>query len=142
MKTNEKGLSLIKEFEGLKLRSYLCPANVWTIGVGHTKTAKPNMVITEARAKELLRSDLAEFEAGVSKLVKVPLTSDQFSALVSLAFNVGLGNVASSTLLKKLNEGDYQGAADQFPRWNKAAGKVLAGLTRRREAERVLWLDS
>ena len=138
---NEKGLSLIREFEGLKLKSYLCPAGVWTIGVGHTKGVKPGMVITEERAKELLREDLAEFEAGITKLVRVPLTSNQFSALVSLAFNVGLANVASSTLLKKLNEGDYQGAADQFPRWDKARGKTLAGLTRRRAAERALWLE-
>ena len=132
---------MIREFEGLKLKSYLCPAGVWTIGVGHTKGVKPGMVITEERAKELLREDLAEFEAGITKLVRVPLTSNQFSALVSLAFNVGLANVASSTLLKKLNEGDYQGAADQFPRWDKARGKTLAGLTRRRAAERALWLE-
>jgi lysozyme len=100
------------------------------------------MVITEATAEIMLRKDLAKFEDAVSKSVKVPLKQNQFDALVSLVYNIGPGNFQSSTLLKKLNAGEYQSAADQFPRWNRAGGKVLAGLTRRREAEKGLWLDT
>ncbi|MCU0523268.1 MAG: lysozyme [Elainella sp. Prado103] len=98
------------------------------------------MVITESEAEELMKRDLRRFEQAVSDLVKVPLNSDQFSALVSFAYNVGEGALASSTLLRLLNQRDYQGAADQLLRWDKAGSQALAGLTRRRKAERALFL--
>lgn len=140
MKTSMKGRDLIRKFEGEKLKAYLCPAGVWTIGVGHTgPDVKPGMVITLDRSDELLRSDLARFESAVSGLLRVPVSQGQFDALVSLAFNVGSGAVGKSTLLRLLNAGDKAGAADEFLRWNKAGGKVLPGLTARRAAERDLF---
>ena len=142
MITSNNGINLIKSFEGFRATAYVCPAGILTIGYGTTSGVKRGMVITEAQAEVLLRKDLTKFEDAINKLVKVPLTQNQFDALSSLVYNIGLGNLASSTLLKKLNEGDYQGAADQFPRWNRAAGRVLAGLTRRRAAERALWLET
>lgn len=122
------------------MTAYKCPAGVWTIGYGHTATAKQGMTITQAKAVELLKNDLARFEAGVNTYVKVPINQNQFDALVSFSYNVGSGALKTSTLLKKLNAKDYQGAADEFLRWNKASGKVLAGLTKRRETERALFL--
>lgn len=139
MKTSQRGLDLIKQFEGLKLTAYLCPANVWTIGYGTTKGVTKGMTITAQRAEELLREDVAAFERGVSAAVRVPLEQHEFDALVSFAYNVGLGAFRTSTLLRLLNAGDKAGAAKQFDRWNKAAGKPLAGLTRRRAAERKLF---
>lgn len=134
------GLNLVKHFEGLYLKAYLCPANVWTIGYGHTKNVKPGDVINEKKAEELLRQDMDRFETGVTRLVKVPLKQRQFDALVSFSFNVGLGALRRSTLLSKLNKGNYKAAADEFKRWNKGGGKVLRGLVRRRKAERDLFL--
>lgn len=139
MKTGQAGLHLIKTFEGLKLNAYLCPAKVWTIGYGTTKGVEPGMAITAAKAEELLSDDLRRFEDTVNTSVAVPITQNQFDALVSLAYNIGSGAFRASTLLRKLNAKDYAGAAEQFPRWNKANRKVLAGLTRRREAERKLF---
>ena len=124
----------------MELEAYLDAVDVWTIGYGHTKTAEPGMVITEAQAEELLREDLAEFEEAVTEAVEVSINSNQFSALVSFCFNLGAGSLFQSTLLKLLNQGDFQGAADQFPRWDKAGGQALEGLTRRRKAERALFL--
>lgn len=136
---NAEGLDLIKEFEGLRLKAYLCPANVWTIGYGSTGAhVKPGMVITEAEAERLLREDLARFERAVAKACPVA-TDNQFAAIVSLAFNVGEAAIAKSTLVRKHTAGDYAGAALEFPRWNKAGGKVLAGLTRRRGREQALY---
>lgn len=132
-------LELIKKFEGHYLKAYLCPANVWTIGYGHTKTAKQGMVITPEEADRLLEQDVAWVKATVLGAVKVPLTANQTSALYSFVFNVGSGAFRSSTLLRKLNAGDYAGAQAQFRRWNKAGGKVLRGLTRRRAAEAKLF---
>lgn len=135
----------MKHFEGLYLTAYKCPADVWTIGYGHTGlkhkdgTVYPGRKVTTKEAEELLQHDLTEFAKGVSEVVKVELNQDQFDAVVSFAFNVGLGNLKSSTLLRKLNAGDYAGAAGQFPQWNKAAGRVLSGLTRRRASERNLF---
>jgi lysozyme len=138
---NAEGLSLVKSFEGLKLEAYLCPANIVTIGYGSTGShVKMGMKITVARAEELLLEDLERFERGVEKLVKVPLSENEYSSLVSFSFNVGLGALEKSTLLRLLNSGDRAGASDQFLRWNKAGGKVLNGLTRRREAEKSLFL--
>mgnify|MGYP006170814945 CR=1 FL=1 len=137
---NDAGLALIKEFEGLKLTSYRCPAGVWTIGWGSTGPhVVPGMTITEEEAETLLRDDLRRFEEGVEMLVEVPLNDNQFSALVSFAFNLGLGALSESTLLRLLNEGDYGSVPAQLLRWNKVGGKVLAGLTRRRKAEGELW---
>lgn len=141
MKINEAGINLIKSFESLRLTSYLCPAKVWTIGYGHTgKDIKKGMMITEDQANEYLKNDLVYFENIVSKSVKVDINENQFSALVSFVFNVGEGAFLASTLLKLLNDGNYNGAAQQFLRWNKSKGKVLPGLTRRRKEEVELFL--
>ncbi|NJO80723.1 MAG: lysozyme [Cyanobacteria bacterium RM1_2_2] len=137
---NAKGLRLLKSFEGLELRAYQDAVGVWTIGYGTTSDVRPGMVITEAQAEALLKRDLNRFERAVIDLVKVPLTDDQFSALVSFVYNVGEGALSTSTLLRLLNQRDYQGAADQLLRWDKAGGRTLAGLTRRRRAERALFL--
>ncbi len=144
MRTSTTGQRLIAEFEGCNLTAYKCPAGIWTIGIGHTSAAgapavKSGMRITQTEADDILARDLVRFEDAVSRLVRVPINQNQFDALVSFAFNLGEGALASSTLLKKLNAGDYEGAADQFARWNKAGGKVLAGLTRRRAAEADLF---
>lgn len=140
MKTSSKGINLIKEFEGLELEAYLCPANVWTIGYGHTKTVTKGMVISEEGAEELLKQDLRHYENGINKHVKVELNQNQFDALVSFSYNLGVFALRTSTLLRVLNEGDYEEAANQFGRWVRANGKVLNGLVRRREAERSLFL--
>ena len=133
-------IPLIKEFEGCKLKAYLCPAGVWTIGYGHTDGVKEGDEITQQEADRLLASDVDLFTIGVQRLVTSDINRNQLGALTSFAFNVGLGNLRHSTLLRLVNKGDFVGAANQFPRWNKAGGKVLAGLTRRREAERKLFL--
>lgn len=139
MHISQQGLDLIKSFEGLRLSAYKCPADVWTIGYGTTAGVKPGQTITKERAEELLREDVKRFEDQVLRLVKVPLTQGQFDALVSFVYNLGAGNLSNSTLLRLLNEGDYAGAGAQFERWTKAGGKVLAGLVRRRAAERALF---
>lgn len=141
MKTGIKGLNLIKQFEGLRLRAYRCSADVWTIGYGHTASVDANDVITEEQAIKLLRQDIAESERTINKHVLVPLTQNQFDALVSFVFNIGGGNFRASTLLKKLNAGDYDGAAPEFRRWVIAGGKTLPGLVPRREAESALFLE-
>lgn len=144
-KTATRGVELIKEFEGCRLTAYRCPAGVWTIGYGHTgtvdgKAVASGMTITAKKATELLKKDLAKFEAAVNAYVTAPITQNMFDALVSFAYNCGAGALKGSTLLKKLNAKDYNGAAEQFPLWNKAGGKVLKGLVRRRERERQLFL--
>ena len=142
MKTGAKGISLIKSFEGLRLKAYPDPAtggDPWTIGVGHTgPDVHPGLVITEAHADDLLRGDLIRFEDGVRKRCPV-ISQSQFDALVALSFNIGLGNFGMSTLLKKHNAGDHAGAANEFIRWNRANGKEMRGLTRRRLAEAELY---
>lgn len=146
MKTNQDGIDLIKAFEGVKLAPYKDPIGIPTIGIGATfyqdgrKVAMTDKPMTETEVTALLQYHLLEFEKGVLGLVKVPLSSNQFSALVSFAFNCGIGNLRSSTLLKKLNALDYSSAANEFLRWDKAQGKILAGLTRRRKAEKELFL--
>lgn len=137
----QKGLDLIKSFEGCKLDAYKDAVGVVTIGYGHTKTAQMGQRITQAQADDLLRSDIATFESAVTAAVAVLINQNQFDALVCFAFNVGAGALRGSTLLKKLNAGDYQGAANEFLKWDKADGKVLAGLTRRRKSERLLFLS-
>lgn len=147
MKTNNEGVQLIKEFEGFVPKWYQDPVGVWTIGYGHTDNAgspkyatSKNMRLTVAEATSILQRDLGQYESAVERLVKVPLNDNQFSALVSFTYNLGAGNLGSSTLLKKLNAGDYAGAANEFARWNKGGGKVLNGLVRRRAAERELFV--
>jgi lysozyme len=136
---NQDGVDLIKEFEGLHLTPYLCPGRVWTIGYGHTRTVRGGMVITEAQADQLLDEDLTLFERAVARLVAVPLSDNQFSALVCFAFNVGVGNLENSTLLKLLNRGWYEQVPAQLMRWNRVNGEVFGGLARRRAAEARLW---
>ena len=148
MQTSDRGLALIKAYEGLRLEAYPDAGYGWdraTIGYGHTAQAGPpgvvrGMKITASDAEQILRNDLRKFEGYVTSAVHVPLTQAQFDALVSWTFNLGPGNLKSSTMLRKLNAGDYQGAADEMLRWNKSNGKALAGLTKRREAERALFL--
>lgn len=140
--TGVSDLTLIKDFEGVRLTSYKDMVGVWTIGYGHTKTAKPGMRITMYGATELLRQDLVWVEKAIKRNVKVPLTQNQYDALASWVFNLGETNLRKSTLLKKLNAGDYTGAGQEMLRWNKAGGKVVRGLTRRREAEVALWMSN
>lgn len=139
MQISKAGLDLIKQFEGLYLKAYRCPAGVPTIGYGHTAGVAMGQTITQQQADDYLRRDVRQFERAVSRLVTVPLTQGQFDALVSFAFNLGDGALAQSTMLRLLNAGDYTGAAAQFDRWNKAGGRVLPGLVRRRAAERALF---
>ena len=155
---------LIKSYEGIldgdpstvNLDPYLCPAGYWTIGWGHVVLdTKGNQIkgienkklayaiypngITMAEAEVLLRDDVRKFTYGVTELVKVPLANNQLCALISFAFNVGLGSFKNSTLLKLLNAGNYAAVPDQLRRWNKSNGKVLSGLVKRREAEILVW---
>jgi lysozyme len=139
MTLSDAGLALIKQFEGLSLKAYLCPARVWTIGYGTTRGVKPGQVISEEEAEAMLRADVARFAQGVAERLQVPVTQGQFDALVSLAYNIGLAAFGKSTLLRLLNDSKYALAAAQFPRWNKAKGRVLPGLTKRRAAERAMF---
>jgi len=134
------GLDLIKSFEGLKLRAYLCPANVRTVGFRSTGPhVTPGKVITDAQADGLLQDDLDRFEQAVTRLVTVPLTQNQYDALVSFAFNVGISALERSTLLKRVNAKLFDQARAEFGKWNRAGGRPLAGLTRRRAAEAALF---
>lgn len=149
MQTSDKGIALIKDFEGCSLTAYPDPGTggaPWTIGYGWTqpvdgKPVRPGMKIDKDTADRLLKTGLVSYENDVTRLVKVMLSQGQFDALVSFAYNLGARALSTSTLLRKLNSGDYAGAADEFLHWNKAGGKVLNGLTRRREAERALFLS-
>ena len=134
MKISNKGIDLIKHFEGCETEAYLCPAGVPTIGYGHIKGVQMGDVITEAQAEEMLVEELTEYENYIHDCVTAPLNQNQFDAMVSWVFNLGVGNLKSSTLLKTLNIGNYRGVPEQIMRWNKAGGKVLEGLTRRRQA--------
>ena len=138
--TNSSGVHLIKSFEGLRLKAYQDAVGVWTIGYGTTRGVKPGQEITEAQAEALIKTDLTRFERDVSQAVRISINDNQFAALVSFTYNVGSGAMRSSTLLRKLNRRDINGAANEFPRWNRAGGRILAGLTRRRNAERALFL--
>lgn len=134
------GLSLIKLFEGLRLKAYLCPAGKWTIGYGTTTGVREGDVITKEEAEDRLDLSLQLYEAAVEKAVNVPIRGFQFDALVSFAYNVGIKAFKGSTLLKKLNAGDDHGAAEEFLRWKYIKGQVSNGLLRRRKAERELFL--
>ena len=146
MKTSKAGLDLIKQFESFRAAPYLCSAGVPTIGYGTTvypngiKVKLSDQKITQQLAETFLQHHVNAIEKDVLSLVKVPLTQNQFDALVSFAYNVGLGAFRDSTLLKLLNSGDIDGTSKQFERWNKAGGKVSNGLTRRRNAEKALFL--
>ncbi len=123
-------------FEGCKLKSYRCPASVLTIGWGSTGDhVYEGQAITQQQADDLFVKDMQRFVDNLNKVVVVDLTQNQVDSLLSFMYNIGCGNFNSSTLLKKLNKGDYEGASEQFLRWNKGDGKVLTGLTRRRKAE-------
>ena len=144
MIVSKRGLDLIKQFEGCVLKAYPDPAtggDPWTIGFGHTgPEVKKGLVWTQAQANNAIADDVSKFADGVLKLIGAALTTQgQFDAMVSLAYNIGLGNLKGSTLLRLHKAGDYAGAKAQFVRWNKAAGKVMTGLTRRREAEASLY---
>lgn len=139
-RTNKAGLDLIKEHEGLRLTGYFCPAGVPTIGYGHTgPDVKVGQVIKESTADALLELDLHNAEEDVERMATVPLTDNQFAALVSFVFNLGSGNFRRSTLLQKLNDGGYSSVPAELARWNQGGGRVLPGLVARRAAEGVLW---
>jgi lysozyme len=140
---NQEGFKLLTAFEGCELTAYDDGGGVWTIGYGHTgNDVFPGLTISQKKAEELLSRDLEKFESYVEDAVEVDLNDNQFSALVCFCFNVGPGGFGGSTLLRLLNEGDYQGAANQFPVWNKVNGEPWPGLTRRRLAEQALFLGT
>ena len=144
MRMSAAGLAIVKEFEGLRLKAYKCPAAVWTIGYGHTSAAgapivNPDLVITKDEAEEVLERDMEQYEEGVRKYVKVDLTQGQFDALVDFAYNAGVGALAKSTLLKKVNAEKFDEVPAEFMKWTKGGGKELPGLVRRRRAEVKLW---
>ena len=148
MKISENGLNLIKEFEGFSSKPYLCPAKIPTIGYGNTyypngkKVTLNDKPINEIEATELL-SYVAQKDFGdkILQLVKVPLNQNQFDALVSICYNIGMGNFTKSTLLKKINSSDFKGASLEFEKWNKAGGVVLAGLVKRKLKEKALFIS-
>lgn len=140
MEISKKGIDLIKKYEGCRLNAYRCPANVLTIGYGHTNNVRENQKITQIEAEKLLKEDLIIHSNNVLKLTKVKLNQNQFDALVSLEFNIGYGNFKNSTLLKLLNQGKYTLASNQFDRWIYSKGKVLQGLVKRRKEEKELFL--
>jgi lysozyme len=135
------GLVSIQTHEGVIKRAYIDPVGVVTVCAGHTLTAKLGQVKTDQQCTDLLQQDTKFAEAGVKRVVKVPITQGQYDALVGLAFNVGVGNLARSTLVRKLNAGECLAAADQFLRWNRAGGQVLKGLTKRRVEERAKFIQ-
>lgn len=137
---SDAGLSIIKKFEGLRLKAYRCPAGVLTIGYGHTGNVEEGQEITKEQAEELLRRDLERFEDAVSELITHPIKQHQFDALVSFTYNVGINALRKSTLRRLLNGGDAEMAAREFTRWVRAGGKVLKGLQRRRFAEQQLFI--
>ena len=139
MKISQEGINLIKKIEGCELEAYKCAAGVWTKGYGSTKGVKEGDTITQDEAEELLIKDLEVFEKAVNDAVKVAMVQCQFDALVSWTFNLGPGNLNSSTMLKKLNGREFDEVSEQMKRWNKANGKTLDGLIRRREAEALLY---
>jgi len=147
MNIGDRGLDLIRAFEGFRAEPYRDAVGVPTIGYGSTYYPDGQRVrisdppITREQATDLMMQVLREFEDGINAALRVEVTQNQYDALVCWAFNIGVSAAQNSTLMKKLNSGDYSGAADQFLRWNRAGGQVLRGLTRRREAERALFLE-
>ena len=148
MKISENGLKLIKKFEGLSLKPYLCSAGVPTIGWGNTfyenmkKVTLQDEPITEERANSLFNFLVTtNYVNVVNRLVIVDINQNQFDALVSFVYNLGSGNFEKSTLLKKVNQEDFIGASLEFEKWNRSSGKVLNGLTKRRLSEKELFLS-
>ena len=142
MKTSPKGIALIKEFEGLRLKAYKCPGGVWTIGYGHTAGVKPGMVISEAQAEEYLTADLIASEKYLNNL-RLAINQNQFDALISFIYNVGTGNFSRSTLLRKVRANPQDNSImDEFLRWVYSKGRVLPGLQRRRLAEMKLYFST
>lgn len=140
MKTSQAGIELIKEFEGFRANAYRDPVNVWTIGFGTIRGVKPGDVMTRVEAEHRLRQELVEYERAVERATGGNATQPQFDALVSFAYNVGVKGMAGSTVIKRHNSGDHQAAARAFGLWNRAGGRELPGLTRRRAAESALYL--
>jgi lysozyme len=146
MQINQDTLDLIKEFEGFRAKAYKCPAGVWTIGYGTTAMAgvgidpKPGMTVTEEEAEDLLEKTLDKFGEQIRPAITAPINNNEYGAFLSLAYNIGTGAFRKSSALRLFNAGDKAGAAKAILMWNKAGGKVLAGLTRRREAEKKLFL--
>jgi len=141
MNISQEGLSLIKKFEGCEYNAYKCAAGVWTIGYGHTAGVKEGDLVTQQEADKILEEDMKEYEGYINDYVTVDLDQNQFDSLVSWVFNLGPANLRASTMLKVLNNKEYEEVPNQMKRWNKAAGKVLEGLIRRREAESLLFQD-
>jgi len=139
MNISNEGISLIKKFEGCELDSYKDAVGVWTIGYGHTKNVKEGMTISKEQADNMLLNELDEYCEYVEKAVDVTLKQCEFDALVAWTYNLGPTNLNKSTMLKKLNNKEYQDVPHEIKRWNKAGGKVLQGLVRRREAESLLF---
>jgi GH24 family phage-related lysozyme (muramidase) len=144
MKISDKGLSLIKRFEGLYLQQYKCPAGYWTIGYGHliARGEQIPLVVTEADADAWLQKDVGDAERAVGRLVRVAINQNQFDALVSFTFNLGAGALQRSTLRAKLNRGEYDDAASEFSRWTLAGGRRLPGLVKRRAAEKLMFMEA
>ena len=139
MNISQEGLSLIKKFEGCEYNAYKCAAGVWTIGYGHTAGVKEGDLVTQQEADKILEEDMKEYEGYINDYVTVDLNQNQFDSLVSWVFNLGPNNLKSSSMLKVLNNGAYEDVPAQIKRWNKANGKTLDGLIRRREAEALLF---
>ena len=139
LNTSAEGLALIKKFEGCELEAYQCSAGVWTIGYGHTKDVVQGMTISKEEAEQMLIDELHEYESYINEYVTAALSQNQFDALVSWVYNLGPANLKASTMLKVLNAKEYEDVPAQMKRWNKAGGKVLEGLIRRREAEACLF---
>jgi len=146
MKTSPNGIDLIKRFEGFSSKPYLCPANVWTIGYGATRlldgsaVTKDTPSVTYEQGTKLLELQVEQFERAIDAAVHVALNQNQYDALVSLCYNIGIGNFSRSTLVKLLNAGNSTEASREFLRWNKVKGKPITGLTKRREEEMKLFL--
>ena len=138
---SQAAIDLVKASEGLRLEAYQDAGGVWTIGYGHTRDVQPGDVVTQQQADDFLQADLAEAADGVNALVKVPLTQGQFDALCDFVFNLGEHDLERSTLLRLLNAGNYQAAANQFRVWVMDRGEVLPGLVNRRAAERDLFVN-
>jgi lysozyme len=147
MRINSAGIKILHDFEGLRLTSYLCPAGVWTIGYGNTfyedgTPVQSGQTITKERAEHLFLFVVNRFASDVQNLLRRTLNENQFSAIVSFAYNVGIGNLRKSTLLRKVNANPRDTTIrTEFLKWNKAGGRELAGLTRRRQAEAVLYFS-
>lgn len=139
MRYSKQGIDLTKQFESCRLTAYQDSRSVWTIGWGHTSGVEEGATCSQEQADQWLLDDVADAENAVNRLVKIGLTQEEFDSLVDFTFNVGVGAFHHSTLLAKLNDNDVQGSIDEFDKWDMAGGKVVAGLLRRRNAERALF---